>query len=575
MDYKLSASPHVRKKDTLEMVMYDVVIALLPCMASAVYYFGWEAVKIMLVAVTSGLITEAILARLMEKSWKCILDGSGLVTALLLALIVPHLTPLWMVALGSIFGIGVGKMAYGGVGENIFNPALVGRIFMMISFPSTLYKFHTADGLAGATAFPLVKYMGADWLASNVGGKAELYKNLFTGKEILGSMGEINKGAILVGFLYLGFRKRLKWRVPLVVVLTSGLLSYLNGEDPIISILSGGLIFGAVYMCTDMVSGPVTENGKAVFAIFVGTCAFFIRKYTSHPVGIGYAILLGNVIAPLINKYTEPRVYGKDRNMKKIYGILSVVILFIAGIFMLTSLDKINQKRKEAREEKIMSQVKSYIFQKDLRYDDEEGIYYEGYVFIPAYDEYENRYYLVLGEARGYGSKMIKFAMGITPDKKIAGVRILEASETEGLGAKITDEKWMEHWRGMDSDYKFDKEKDAAAGATYTYKNIHKTFNDVLVKSKNLSKDDSQEEEEELDGEGGATDTEGWGEEETETRDTQMSETEELDGEGGATDTEGWGEEETETQDTQISETQDGEGGATDSDWEEEGDSKW
>ncbi|WP_320046097.1 RnfABCDGE type electron transport complex subunit D [uncultured Ilyobacter sp.] len=574
MDYKLSASPHVRKKDTLEMVMYDVVIALLPCMASAVYYFGWKAVNIMLMAVTSGLLTEALMARLMQKSWKCILDGSGLVTALLLALIVPHLTPLWMVALGTVFGIGVGKMAYGGVGENIFNPALVGRIFMMISFPSTLYKFHTADGLAGATVFPLIKYMGADWLASSVGGKIELYKNLFTGKEILGSMGEINKGAILAGFLYLGFRKRLKWRVPLLVVATSGILSYLYGEDPVISILSGGLIFGAVYMCTDMVSGPVTENGKAVFAIFVGTSAFLIRKNTSHPVGIGYAILLGNVIAPLINKYTEPRVYGKDRNMKKIYGILSVVILFIIGIFMLTGLDKISQRRKEIREEKLMSQVKSYIFQKELRYEDEEGIYYEGYVFIPAYDEDENRYYFVLGEARGYGSKMIKFAMGITPDKKIAGVRILESSETEGLGSKIRDEKWMEHWRGMDSEYKFDKEKDAAAGATYTYKNIYKTFNEVLVKSKNLSKDYSQEEE--LDGEGGATDTEGWGEEETESQETQMSEAEALDGEGGATDTEGWEEEETESQETQMSETetQDGEGGASDSEWEEEGESK-
>lgn len=537
--YRLTDSPHIRKKDTLERVMYDVVIALLPCMASAVYYFGWEAVKIMVAAVASGLLTEAVMARMMKKSWKCIFDGSGLVTTLLLALILPNLTPLWMVALGSIFGIGVGKMAYGGVGENIFNPALVGRIFMMISFPSTLYKFYTADGTAGATVFPTVKYMGADWLATNIGGKAELYKSLFIGKDILGSMGEINKGAILIGFLYLGFRKRLKWKVPLMVVVTSGILSYFYGEDPVLSILSGGLIFGAVYMCTDMVSGPVTENGKAFFAVFVGACAFLIRKYTSHPVGIGYAILLGNVISPLINKYTEPRVYGKDRNMKKIYGILSVLILFISGIFILTGLDKISQKRKEIREEKLMSQVKSYIFQKDLRYEEEEGIYYEGYVFIPAYDEIENKYYLVLGEARGYGSKMIKFAMGITPNKKIAGVRILESSETEGLGSNITDEKWMEHWRGMDSDYKFDKEKDAAAGATYTYKNIHKTFNEVLIKSKALSSGDSLEEE--IDGEGGATDTD-WGSEETESKENQTSETEVQDGEGGASSSE-WEEE--------------------------------
>ncbi len=540
--YKLSDSPHIRKKDTLEKVMYDVVIALLPCMISAVYYFGWNAVKIIVVAIITGLLTEGILAKLMKKSWKCIFDGSGLVTTLLLALIIPHMTPLWMVALGSIFGIGAGKMAYGGVGENIFNPALVGRIFMMISFPSTLYKFHTTDGAAGATVFPLVKYMGADWLAANVGGKTELYKSLITGKEILGSMGEINKLAILIGFLYLGFRKRLKWKVPLLVIATSGILSYFYGEDPVLSILSGGLIFGAVYMCTDMVSGPVTENGKAVFAIFVGACAFFIRKYTSHPVGIGYAILLGNVMAPLINKYTEPRVYGKDRNMKKIYGVLSVLILFVSGIFILTGLDKISQKRKEVREEKLMSQVKSYIFQKDLRYEDEEGIYHEGYVFIPAYDESENKYYLVLGEAKGYGNKTIKFAMGITPDEKIAGVRILESSETEGLGANIKDEKWMEHWRGMDAGYKFDKERDAAAGATYTYKNIHKTFHEVLMKSKNLSQEDSQEEE--LDGEGGATDTE-WGDENSEKAEetaATVTTTEETDGEGGASDSE-WEEE--------------------------------
>jgi electron transport complex protein RnfD len=572
--------------------MYDVVIALLPCMLSAVYYFKWNAVKIMIVAVISGLAAEAVMARIIGKSWKCILDGSGLVTALLLALILPNMTPLWMVAMGSIFGIGAGKMVYGGVGQNIFNPALVGRIFMMISFPSHLYKYHTMDGDAGATVFPLVKYMGTKWFTENMGGRTELYKSLFWGKNILGSMGEINKAAILIGFLYLGFRKRLKWKVPILVVATSGVLSYIYGEDPFLSLLSGGLLFGSVYMCTDMVSGPVTEKGKAFFAILVGGFAFLIRKYTSHPVGIGYAILLGNAISPVINKYTEPRIYGKERDMKKIYGILSIMILFISGIFILTGLDKIRDKRRELRGEKQMSQLKEYIFKQDLRFEDEEGIFYEGYVYIPAYDQEENRYFLVLGETRGYGSKMIKFALGITPEKKIAGVKILEESETEGLGSRITDERWMEHWRGMGSDYKFDKEKDAASGATYTYKNIHKTFKEILNDSQKAFEGESVEEE--LDGEGGATDTGDW---ENDSEEIIVEDSESLDGDGGATDTE-WeedqkenttesggvkndnsGEAVTDTGDwgndskemtVEGTESLDGESGSTGTEWEEE-----
>jgi electron transport complex protein RnfD len=572
--------------------MYDVVIALLPCMLSAVYYFKWNAVKIMIVAVISGLAAEAVMARIIGKSWKCILDGSGLVTALLLALILPNMTPLWMVAMGSIFGIGAGKMVYGGVGQNIFNPALVGRIFMMISFPSHLYKYHTMDGDAGATVFPLVKYMGTKWFTENMGGRTELYKSLFWGKNILGSMGEINKAAILIGFLYLGFRKRLKWKVPILVVATSGVLSYIYGEDPVLSLLSGGLLFGSVYMCTDMVSGPVTEKGKAFFAILVGGFAFLIRKYTSHPVGIGYAILLGNAISPVINKYTEPRIYGKERDMKKIYGILSIMILFISGIFILTGLDKIRDKRRELRGEKQMSQLKEYIFKQDLRFEDEEGIFYEGYVYIPAYDQEENRYFLVLGETRGYGSKMIKFALGITPEKKIAGVKILEESETEGLGSRITDERWMEHWRGMGSDYKFDKEKDAASGATYTYKNIHKTFKEILNDSQKAFEGESVEEE--LDGEGGATDTGDW---ENDSEEIIVEDSESLDGDGGATDTE-WeedqkenttesggvkndnsGEAVTDTGDwgndskemtVEGTESLDGESGSTGTEWEEE-----
>ncbi|WP_319371053.1 RnfABCDGE type electron transport complex subunit D [uncultured Ilyobacter sp.] len=504
--YKVTESPHVRIKDTLEWVMWDVVIALLPCILSAVYYFGLKAIGIIAVSVSAGLATEAVMAKTMDKSWKCIFDGSGLVATLLLALIIPHTVPLWMVAMGSVFGIGIGKMAYGGVGQNIFNPALVGRIFMMVSFPRYLFSFYTPDGVAAPTIFPLIKYRGLNWVTESMGGRLEFYKALLVGKDILGSIGETNKAAILIGFLYLGFRKRLKWRVPILVVASKGLLSYFYGADPVLSMLGGGLFFGAVYMCTDMVSGPVTERGKGVFAVLVGTLAFFIANYTSHPAGIGYAILLGNLVTPLINRYTEPRVYGKDRDMKKIYGILSVLILFIIGISILGSVEKISEKRNEVRKNKQMEEMKSYIFQKNLRFQDEDGIFHEGYIFIPAYDEEGGKYYLVLGETKGYGSKMIKFALGITPDRNIAGVSILEESETEGLGAAIRDKKWLEHWRGMDSGHQFNKEIDAAAGATYTYKNIHKIFMDILDSSKVLTEKGSYQDDE-TDGYGGATDS--------------------------------------------------------------------
>lgn len=298
-DLKLivAPSPHVRDTDSTEKIMLTVLIALLPVLGASIYLFRWDAVRLVLLSAAAAVATEAIFQRLRNKPIS-IGDGSALVTGVLLGLIVPPSLPSWMVILGSAFAIAIGKQVFGGLGQNPFNPALVGRAFLTASFASAMTSW-TAPFDAVSTATPLV--LGA--ARSNL-------PNLFFGA-VAGSLGETSALAILVGGIYLFYKGALDYRIPVGILGTVVVMSLITGQDPVFHLLAGSVLFGAVFMATDPVTSPVTVRGRWIFGIGVGLIIMLIRVWGSYPDGVTFAILLMNAVTPLLNRWTRPRIYGQ------------------------------------------------------------------------------------------------------------------------------------------------------------------------------------------------------------------------------------------------------------------------
>lgn len=303
-DLKLivTSSPHISDEDTIEKIMYGVLIALIPASVVGIYNFGFNAFAIIIVSVVSAVITEWLFQKLRNKPIT-IRDGSALVTGLLLALNLPPGLPLWMAAVGSGVAIGIGKQVYGGLGHNPFNPALVGRAFLLASFPVAMTTWISPiDGTTTATPLGLMKLQGI----------AVDYTSLFIGR-IGGCIGETSALAILLGALFLIYKGYIDWRIPISYLGTVSVLTTVFGGDPLFHLLSGGLMLGAFFMATDMVTSPITKRGKWIFGIGAGTVVVIIRLWGGLPEGVSYSILLMNGITPLINRFTKPRVFGKGR----------------------------------------------------------------------------------------------------------------------------------------------------------------------------------------------------------------------------------------------------------------------
>lgn len=320
----VSASPHVHSDRTSKRLMYDVVIALIPAFLASLYLFGTGALLLMLAAVLSCLLTEYLIQRFLLKTEVTIWDGSALITGILLAFNLPAGLPLWMVAVGGLVAIGIAKLSFGGLGYNIFNPALVGRVFLLISFPVQMTYWPApaggspaVDAMAGATPLGLIKEglrMGESIpeLSARLPDNLQLFLGL-TG----GSLGEMSAAALLLGGGYLLARKVISWHIPVTLLLTIGVMTGLfwwtNPEqyaDPLFHLLSGGAVLGAFFMATDLVTSPVTKKGMMVFAAGIGILTVVIRLFGSYPEGISFAILIMNAFVPLINRYFKPRRYG-------------------------------------------------------------------------------------------------------------------------------------------------------------------------------------------------------------------------------------------------------------------------
>ena len=325
----VSPSPHVFGQQSVKSLMTGVVVALIPAFLMSLFLFGIGAILVTSIAISACVLTEYLIQKYIMKSEVRISDGSAIVTGLLLAFNLPSNLPWWMIIVGSVFAISIGKMVYGGLGNNPFNPALVGRVFLLISFPvqmtswplPVLSRLKYLDAATGATPLGIVKEGLRNGEAmSSIAQQVPDHMQLFLGT-MNGSLGEVSAVALLLGFAWLLYKKIITWHIPVFVMATvfgfTGILwliDPLHNASPVFHILTGGVMLGAIFMATDLVTSPMTKAGMILYAIGIGLITVIIRVYGSYPEGVSFAILIMNAVVPLINKYVKPKRFGKEVN---------------------------------------------------------------------------------------------------------------------------------------------------------------------------------------------------------------------------------------------------------------------
>jgi len=321
MKLVVANAPHVRTDDSVRKIMIDVIIALMPAVIGAVIFFGWYSLIMCIIGAFFAEFLEMFIVRILRKQKNFKPDGSATVTGLLLALNLSPIAPWWLILIGVMVAIGVAKQAFGGIGQNFFNPALVGRAFLLMSFPTYMTTWVAPkipfskmpwDVVTSATPLGILKEQGFSKAIESSG-----YWNLFIGN-VGGCIGETSALLLLIGFAYLVVRKRVTLTVPSTyigtVFLVASVMYLINPErfgSPLFHILSGGLFLGAFFMATDMVTSPMTLKGQAIFGIGCGVITMVIRLFASYPEGVSLSILIMNGLVPLIDRATKPRVFGE------------------------------------------------------------------------------------------------------------------------------------------------------------------------------------------------------------------------------------------------------------------------
>jgi electron transport complex protein RnfD len=313
------SSPHFRDKDSVPKIMYAVVISLAPAVFASLYFFRLRALLLLLCCVAACLATEAIFLSLRKKPLQALLDGSAIITGLLLAMTLPPSLPLDMAIIGAVIAIAIGKQVFGGLGYNIFNPALVGRAFLQTAFPVAMTTWipPLTKAINTATyATPLGDLKFQDAVAQ---GTLVPLKDLFFGNTG-GCLGETSALALIIGGLFLLFRRVIDWRIPLGIILSlsvfTGIFWLANPvkyASPLFHLLAGGLLLGALFMATDMVTSPITPLGTWIYALGIGIVVGLVRLFGGFPEGVMYSILFMNTFVPLLNRYTRPRILGERR----------------------------------------------------------------------------------------------------------------------------------------------------------------------------------------------------------------------------------------------------------------------
>lgn len=320
----VSPAPHIHGSNSTPRMMGDVLIALLPALCVSVYVYGWRAFIVTAFSVACCVLLEWSVQKFLLKGPLTINNLSAVVTGVLLAFNLPADIPLGLVAIGCVVAIGVAKMTYGGLGKNPFNPALAGRVFLLIAFPVAMTTFPEAlNAVSGATPLAMVKEglkngMPMSDIMQNVD-----YNGMWLGFKS-GSLGEISAVALLLGFVWLLYRRVITWHIPVVILATMAAFSAImwgidpeHYMNPLFHILSGGAILGAVYMATDYVTSPMTSKGKVLYAFGIGVIVMLIRFWGPYPEGMSFAILIMNAFVPLIDKYIRPTRFGETIKVKK------------------------------------------------------------------------------------------------------------------------------------------------------------------------------------------------------------------------------------------------------------------
>lgn len=326
MENKLivSLSPHVHSGDSIEKNMYGVLIALVPALIVSFIFFGLGAAIVTVTSVAACVFFEwAIEKFIMKREYTTICDGSAIITGVLLAFNLPSNLPIWIIIIGALVAIGIGKMSFGGLGNNPFNPALVGRVFLLISFPVQMTSWpivgqlaNYTDATTAATPLAIMKGvingapgMSLDQLPSAF--------QLFIGNNG-GCIGEVSAAALLIGLIYMLWKKIITWHIPVSIIATvfvcAGLMHLLNPDlyvSPLIQLLSGGLMLGAAFMATDYVTSPMSKKGMIIYGVGIGFLTVIIRLFGAYPEGMSFAILIMNAFTPLINNYCKPKRFGE------------------------------------------------------------------------------------------------------------------------------------------------------------------------------------------------------------------------------------------------------------------------
>jgi len=328
----ISPSPHQLGNNSVSNLMYGVLIALIPTLLASVYFFGIGAIVVILTSVLACMAFEYLITKFFLKQEPQLLDGSAMITGLLLAFNVPSNLPIWIILIGALVAIGIGKMSFGGLGNNVFNPAIVGRVFLLISFPVQMTSWPKASPLhegmlgytdvtTGATPLGLLQEgaMAGDKI-SEIMEKPEMPGDLM---QMLygnmgGSLGEVAGIALIIGLVYMLIKKVVTWHIPVSVIGSAMLLSAIlwfaapeKFADPMFHLLTGGLLLGAIFMATDYVSSPMSPVGQLIFGVGIGLLTIVIRTFGAFPEGISFAILIMNAFVPLINMYIKPKRFGE------------------------------------------------------------------------------------------------------------------------------------------------------------------------------------------------------------------------------------------------------------------------
>ena len=326
----VSPSPHIHAELTVPQIMKGVIIAMLPALAVGIYNFGLGALYVTTLAVVFCVATEYMVAKyLLNKKSPTILDGSAIITGMLLAFNVPSNLPWYIILIGSVVSIGIAKMSFGGLGNNPFNPALVGRVFLLLSFPVQMTSWPVAkatlslDAVTSATPLGMLKEgIRAGDTVETIMQSMPSYTDFFFGLQS-GSLGEMSAFALLLGLGYMLYRRIITWHIPTTMILTiffmTGVFWMIDSDryaNPFFHILTGGVMLGAIFMATDYVTSPVSHRGMIIFAVGIGVLTVLIRLFGSYPEGVSFAILIMNAFVPMINTYIKQPRYGVQKERK-------------------------------------------------------------------------------------------------------------------------------------------------------------------------------------------------------------------------------------------------------------------